>query len=85
MAAEHRGGGADHDDFSLRASSHAAPRRAGLWLDRLRHVRGTAMGRDARVSRWLLAQTHAPEHDVRKKITTHGHKRTHARKQDGNQ
>lgn len=28
MAAEHRGGGADHDDFSLRASSHAAPRRA---------------------------------------------------------
>lgn len=35
------GGGADHDDFSLCASSHAAPRHAGFWLDRLRHVRGT--------------------------------------------
>lgn len=72
VAAEHRGRGADHDDFSLRASSHA-----GIWLDRRRHVRRTAA---EMVSGQLSAQTHAPEHDVRKNKTT----QTHALKQEDN-
>lgn len=59
--------------FSLRASSHA-----GIWLDRRRHVRRTAAGT---VSRRLSAQTHAPEHDVRKENETTG---THAVKLEDN-